>query len=119
MRFLLPFSILLLSHCVLNPKKGADAEAVIDFYKSQKNGVEDCFQKISKSSGKKIVGDVTLSWKVTLHGRAQDIKIERSSVANSELEACLVQHLESLEFPKQTRFHPAQVEHNWSFGTHN
>jgi hypothetical protein len=116
MRMIFPLLFLLMPQCVLNPKKGADAEAVLDYYQSQKAGAESCYSRISKNQNHKITGEVALSWKVTLQGKPQEIKVERSTVSQPELESCLIEHLSGLEFPKQARFHPARVEHVWNFG---
>ena len=112
-RLILAF-VLVLSGCGSTQKKNARADELIDVYRQSGRSAEGCYRD-ALAQDPSINGKLVLAWKVDHTGKAQNVRIERSSVVNKFLEDCIITHLREVAFPKQPRFSPVQVEYEFDF----
>jgi len=106
--------VLIVSGCGSTQKKNARAEELIDVYRQSGRRAEGCYRD-ALVQDPSISGRLVLAWKVDHSGKAQNARIERSNVVNKFLEDCILNHLGEVDFPKQPRFSPVQVEYEFDF----
>jgi hypothetical protein len=102
------------SGCAAKHKKEPRLNAVIDVYRQNRTEAENCYRE-TLNQDPSVQGHVTVVWKVDHTGKALNARLAKSEVANSFLEECLLNHLKSLTFPAQPRFHPVEVEYEFDF----
>jgi len=106
--------LLVVAGCAVKHKRGANVDAVIETYRQNKAATETCYRQGLKEDPA-LNGKITLAWKVDTAGKAKNAQIMKSDLANSTVERCLLDHLNSLTFPVQAKFSPAMVEYELEF----
>ena len=106
--------IILLVGCAVTHKRGANVDAVIEVYSQNKVATEACY-RLGLKEDSALQGKITLSWKVDTSGKAKNVQVVKSELANATVETCLLDHLNSISFPVQAKFSPALVEYEWNF----
>lgn len=106
--------VLLVSGCATQKEREARLDKIIAVYRQQRDQTEGCY-RTALVQDPAVRGQVTLAWTVDHTGKASQARVVRSSVMNRDLEDCVLKHLQTLNFPPQPRFHPAQVEFELEF----
>ena len=104
----------LLTSCAVKHVRGPDPELIIEAYKSQKRGVQDCYYRALEKDPD-LTGEVTLAWTVLGSGIVETAWIKETSLDHQGLESCLLEHLRSVTFPKTKRFAKVSVEYSLTF----
>ena len=110
----LVFVSLLFSSCAVKHLRGPAPQPIIDAYKDQKQGVQDCYYRALEKHPI-LSGEVTLAWTVLGSGVVDTAWIKETSLDHQGLEACLLDHLKAVQFPKTKRFAKISVENNLTF----
>lgn len=114
MRVILWSLVLIVAGCASTRAKNERVDAVIDVYRQHSARAEHCYKE-ALVQDPAVSGRLAISWKVDHTGKARMARITRSEVANKYLEDCVLNHLSQIDFPKQPRFSPAQVEYEFDF----
>lgn len=114
MKFILLALVLVLPACGATRKKNERVDQVIDVFRQNTPRAEQCYKE-ALVQDPAVSGRLAIAWRVDHTGRARQARIVKSEVANKYLEDCVMDHLGRLDFPKQPRFSPAQVEYEFDF----
>ena len=104
-----------LSGCALKHKREADADKIVEAYKSQKEQVKNCYYKALETQPK-LQGEVVLSWIVSGRGELKEAWIKNSTLNDSDMETCILNHLKTVQFPKTQNMAKITVEYTLTFG---
>lgn len=100
--------------CAVKHKRGPNPQPIIDAYKQQKEGVQDCYYRALEKQPD-LAGEVTLAWIVSGTGVVEKAWVKDTTMEHQGLESCLLKHLRSVEFPKTKRFAQISVEYDLTF----
>jgi len=103
-----------LVNCAVKHKRGPNPQPIIDAYKQQKQGVQDCYHRALEKEPQ-LSGEVTLAWIVSGAGVVEKAWVKNTTMEHQGLESCLLNHLRSVEFPKTKRFAQVSVEYDLTF----
>ncbi len=108
------FALLLGEGCAIKHKREADANKIIDAYKSQKQQVKNCYYKALEIRAD-LQGEVTLAWIVDGKGILQKAWVKGTTVNDAGMESCLLDHLKTVIFPQTQNLARITVEYTLTF----
>jgi hypothetical protein len=111
---LIVLAAVLSTSCAVKHMRGPDPQVIIDAYKEQKQGVQDCYYRALEKHPD-LAGEVTLAWTVLGSGLVDTAWIKETSLDHQGLESCLLDHLKAVVFPKTKRFAKVSVEYSLTF----
>ena len=93
---------------------GIDREAIRAVIRNNIKLFESCYKK-SLQENPKAHGKVELRWTVTEGGKAQNVKVAKSSISDESLHNCMMGELAKLKFPEPPAGQVAEVSYPFVF----
>lgn len=92
-----------------------DKEGIRQEIIKNKSAIDECYQKNKQAPGQQSEGKIILNWVIEGDGKATSVKVKETfNVAVSD---CLVQSLESWQFPKPPQGVAAEVNYPFRFSS--
>ncbi len=90
------------------------ASEALEYYRANQDSVRDCYQPILQANPN-LIGKITLTWTVNDRGEIVNPTFTKKTIDSPEIEACIMNHLRSLNFKPAPAYSEAMVTVSYTF----